>query len=110
MYNLEGLRSCRRPKEESLRDDFILSAINGYETAQSGNVETRNVMKRFDYDDKRRRNSPAIDTEDVFRGFQISPKNKADFRNFLKGPIDLIKDYNSKLWNNNSYDDWELNN
>jgi hypothetical protein len=99
------------PEDYSLREDFVLSKINGGETAQSGNVEARNVMNRFYFDEKMRRNTLAKDTEDVFREMQISPKSLYDMRRFLKGPIDIIKEANIKLWdNNNRNDDWELNN
>ena len=105
-----GMEPNDVPGEQSKREDFILSNVYGEEVAQSGNVETRNVMKRLYFDDKRRRNSLASDTEDTFRGMQISPKSSGDLRRFLKGPIDIIKESNLNLWNNDSYDDWELKN
>ncbi|MBQ5663279.1 MAG: hypothetical protein IIV19_02485, partial [Bacteroidaceae bacterium] len=78
-------------------------------TAQSGNVEARNVMNRFDYDNKMRRNSLAEETEDIFRGLQVSPKSISDMHRLLKGPIDIINEMKKNLQNNASRrnKDWE---
>jgi hypothetical protein len=109
---LYGFDHNEIPEEQSLREDFILSTINGYETAQSGNVEARNVMNRFDYDNKMRRNSLAEETEDIFRGLQVSPKSISDMHRLLKGPIDIINEMKKNLQNNapRRNKDWELYN
>ncbi len=104
-----GIHPADVPEEQSLRDDFLLSILQQAETAQSGNVETRNVMNRFDLDNKERRNSLAMDTEDVFRDYQISPRSINDVRDFLSGPIYVIKMMNKKLWDrrNKLPNNWE---
>ena len=117
-YNRYGFYPDAMPEEQSMREDFVLSLVNGAEVAQSGNVEARNVMERFNYDDKKRRANLAEYTEGIFRGMQITPQKIYDVRRFLKGPIDIIREANSKLWKEDSDSnkkkrpdkDWELYN
>ena len=109
-HNKYGFLPREVPESESEREDFILSLINGKTAAQSGNVEMRNVKSRFEYPDWARRESMAEDTEDISRKMQISPHNIYDVRKFLKGPIDIIKETNSKLWRKKYDEDGELYN
>lgn len=92
------------PQDNSAREDIILSFVNNGEAAQSGNVETRNVMNRFYFDKNSRRENLAEDTEDIYRGNQISPKSISDLRKFLKGPIDIIRDAGYKIWGKKNSD------
>ena len=86
----------------------MLSLIKEDEAAQSGNIEARNVMERFDYDDDLRRGITAEESEEIPREQQISPKNIYDVRRFLKGPIDIIREANSNMWNKDFYEDWDF--
>jgi hypothetical protein len=99
-YKKYGRFAQDMPQEQSAKDDFMLSSVLDENTAQSGNVETRNVMKRIDFDNERRRTTPAEATEEISRANQVSPMSIYDMKRFLKGPIDIIKDNNKKLWNN----------
>ena len=95
------------PKDKSVIDDYMLSKFNmGIPAAQSGNVEIRNVKKRFDIPEYERDNIMAYETEDTERKFQMSPKSKKDFIRIL-GPVDLIDNF--KIWRDNSFpSDYDL--
>ena len=107
-YKKYGFYPNNVPEENSRREDFMLSLIKEDEAAQSGNIEARNVMERFDYDDDLRRGITAEETEEIPREQQISPKNIYDVRRFLKGPIDIIREANSNMWNKDFYEDWDF--
>ncbi len=95
------------PQEQSAREDYMLSSVLDGDAAQSGNVEARNVMKRINFDNETRRTIPAEATEDVSRIYQVSPKSLYDMKKFLKGPIDIIRDKNSKMWNQKYYNPFD---
>ena len=107
-YKKYGFYPKSVPEEDSSREDFMLSLVNDDDAAQSGNIETRNVMERYNYDDDFRRGITAEETEDIPRSKQISPKNIYDVRRFLKGPIDIIREANSNMWNEEFREDWSF--
>ena len=85
------------PEDETLKEDYRLSTLINKKMAQSGNVETRNVKRRFYLPDYDRNRTLAAETEDFLRSNQIAPESKEDLKRMLKGPIDILN--HVKLWN-----------
>ena len=92
-YGIENINEV--PGDPDKFDDFRLSMIRATPSAQSGNVEVRNVGERFDYSEEERK-IPSMYTESISRERQVSPYSLGDFYMMLKGPLDIIKEMG--LW------------
>ena len=92
-YGIENINEV--PGDPDKFDDFRLSMIRATPSAQSGNVEVRNVGERFDYSEEERK-IPSMYTESISRERQVSPNSVGDLYMMLKGPLDIIKEMG--LW------------